>query len=140
VLVVTRFSVDPAEGDAFLARARAALSALASRPGYLAGRIGRATDDPALWVLSTEWVGVGAYRRALSAYDVKVTAVPVLSEAIDEPSAYEVLVETAEDAAAARPSRRAADADTVGIGRASGPDVPTGLGRSGADERSAPAG
>jgi hypothetical protein len=34
---------------------------------------------------------VGSYRRALSAYDVKVTAVPLLSQAIDEPSAYELV-------------------------------------------------
>ena len=38
-----------------------------------------------------EWENVGAYRRALSAYDVKVGAVPLLSTAIDEPSAYEVV-------------------------------------------------
>ena len=40
-------------------------------------------------MLTTEWESVGAYRRALSAYDVKLTAVPVLSRALDEPSAYE---------------------------------------------------
>ena len=32
----------------------------------------------------------GAYRRALSAYDVKLDAVPLLSRALDEPSAYEI--------------------------------------------------
>ena len=40
-------------------------------------------------MLTTEWEGPGAYRRALSAYDVKLAAVPTLSRAIDEPSAYE---------------------------------------------------
>ena len=35
---------------------------------------------------------VGAYRRALSSYDVKVGAVPLLSRALDEPSAYEAVV------------------------------------------------
>ena len=48
-------------------------------------------DDPELWVLTTRWQNVGSYRRALSAYDVKLTAVPLLSRAIDEPSAYEVV-------------------------------------------------
>jgi hypothetical protein len=47
-------------------------------------------------VLTTTWQNVGSYRRALSAYDVKVTAVPLLSRAVDEPSAYELV----EDAAA----------------------------------------
>ena len=39
----------------------------------------------------TRWRDVGSYRRALSSYDVKVGAVPLLSRAIDEPSAYETL-------------------------------------------------
>ena len=34
---------------------------------------------------------MGAYRRALSSYDVKLHAVPTLSRALDEPSAYEVV-------------------------------------------------
>jgi hypothetical protein len=40
-------------------------------------------------VLTSTWENIGSYRRALSAYDVKVNAVPVLYRAIDEPSAYE---------------------------------------------------
>ena len=62
-----------------------------SVPGYVDGRIGRNLDDPTLWVLTTRWENVGAYRRALSSYDVKLQAVPLLSRAIDEPSAYEVV-------------------------------------------------
>ena len=62
----------------------------AERPGYVEGRAGRNVDDPTLWVLATTWEHVGAYRRALSAYDVKLHAVPLLSRALDEPSAYEL--------------------------------------------------
>jgi quinol monooxygenase YgiN len=89
VIVVNRFRVSPAETPAFrdgLERARDALSAQA---GYVGGRVGRNIDDPELWVLTTEWEGVGSYRRALSSYDVKLAAVPTLSRALDEPSAYE---------------------------------------------------
>ena len=89
MLVVNRFRVPPAETEAFrddLDRARAAL---AERPGYVEGRIGRNADDPGLWVMVTVWEHVGAYRRALSAYDVKLHAVPVLGRALDEPSAFE---------------------------------------------------
>ena len=53
--------------------------------------LARALDDPTLWVLTTRWDNVGAYRRALSSYDVKLQAVPLLSRAVDEPSAYEVV-------------------------------------------------
>jgi quinol monooxygenase YgiN len=89
VIVVNRFRVSDTEAETFRADVRAALGALAERPGYVDGRIGRNLDDPGLWVLTTTWLNVGSYRRALSAYDVKLTAVPLLSRAIDEPSAFE---------------------------------------------------
>ncbi|MGA8210766.1 MAG: antibiotic biosynthesis monooxygenase, partial [Nocardioidaceae bacterium] len=69
----------------------AALAALAERPGHLAGELGRNLDDPGLWLLATTWENVGSYRRALSSYAVKVSAVPLLSRAVDEPSAYELV-------------------------------------------------
>lgn len=88
MLVVTRFA---APADDFAERAHEALAVLAVRPGYRSGWLGRAVDDPSCWCLVTEWESVGAYRRALSAYDVKVSATPLLAESLDEPSAYEVL-------------------------------------------------
>ena len=69
----------------------AALALLAQQRGYADGRLGRNVDDPTLWVMVTRWKDVGSYRRGLSSYDVKVGAVPLLSRAIDEPSAYEPL-------------------------------------------------
>jgi len=91
VLVVNRFRVPAAEAAAFRADLEAAHGLLAARDGYVDGTVGRNLDEPDLWVLTTRWVHVGAYRRALSAYDVKLTAVPVLSRAVDEPSAYELV-------------------------------------------------
>jgi hypothetical protein len=93
VLVVNRFVVaaDEESVAAFTGRAGAAIEALAARPGYRAGRLGRAYDDPTRWSLVTEWDSVGAYRRALGAFDVRVNATPLLAESLDEPSAFEVL-------------------------------------------------
>ncbi|MCU1589644.1 MAG: antibiotic biosynthesis monooxygenase family protein [Frankiales bacterium] len=102
MLVVTRFEVPEADGPAFQEQAQTALAALAARDGYLQGRIGRAADDPTAWVMTTEWVGVGAYRRSLSSYDVKVLATPLLARARDEPSAFEVLVRDGETRASGR--------------------------------------
>lgn len=121
MLVVTRFDVGPGGSDGFLERAAAALEAFAARPGFVRGRVGRAADDPAAWVLTTEWDGVGSYRRSLGDYEVKVHAAPLLAEGRDEPSAFEVLRAVDGGVAAVAPSRRAADADVVGIGEASGP-------------------
>ena len=92
MFVVSRFDVDPADGDDFLVRAQVALTALAARPGYRSGRVGRSLDEPTVWTVTTAWEGVGAYRRALSAYDVKVGAAPLLALARDEPSSFETLL------------------------------------------------
>jgi antibiotic biosynthesis monooxygenase len=83
-------SADEAEQE-FVGLAHAALEVLAQRQGYLHGRLARSYDEPAHWCLVTEWDSVGSYRRALSSYEVKVRATPLLSRAVPEASAFEVL-------------------------------------------------
>ena len=90
MLVVNRFRTQP-EDDGFRRALESALGVLAARAGFVDGSIGRNLDEPDLWVLVTRWRDVGSYRRALSSYDVKVGAVPLLSRAVDEPSAFEEL-------------------------------------------------
>ncbi|HEY0487797.1 MAG TPA: antibiotic biosynthesis monooxygenase [Mycobacteriales bacterium] len=114
MIVLSRFR--PADGDAFRARAEPALAAFAARPGFVRGHVGRAADDPALWTIVTEWDSVGSFRRALSAFDVKVHAAPLLAESIEEPSAYEVLLAAEGTVVSVRPSALAADAGTVRVG------------------------
>jgi hypothetical protein len=120
MLAVTRYRVPEADAGGFLAQARAAVAVLAERPGWRTGHIGRAIDDPTLWLISTEWADVGSYRRALSSYEVKMSALALLSTAIDEPTAFELLTTT-------NSSDRAADADSVGIGHAAGPAISSDL-------------
>ena len=102
--MLTRFSVAPAEEASFRLALEEALAVLSEQRGYVEGAIGRNVDDPTLWVLQTRWDGPGAYRRALSAYDVKVRAWETLGRALDEPTAYEV-VEPGEPLNEARPRR-----------------------------------
>jgi len=99
VLVTNRFVIDEDVAADFADRAHTALAALAARPGYLRGELLRALDDPRHWSLLTEWESVGAYRRALGGFDVKVHATPLLAQSLDEPSAFETLA-TAEPGAA----------------------------------------
>ena len=101
VMVINRFVVER-DVDAVRGEIERARSVLAAQKGYVDGTVGRNVDDPTRWVLTTRWEGPGAYRRALSAYDVKVEAWPVLGRAVDEPSAYETL-EPGERANDARP-------------------------------------
>ena len=94
MLVTLRFTVD-ADADQFVAEAGDALAALAACPGYERGQLTRAYDDPTQWCLIMEWSSVGAYRRALGSYDVKVRGTVVLGRARPEPSAFEVLASVA---------------------------------------------
>ena len=88
MISVTHFRSETVD---FAARAEAALKILATRPGYLRGQLARSTDDENDWVLITEWENVGSYRRALGGMDAKMIAMPLLAEAIDLPSSFEVL-------------------------------------------------
>ena len=86
MIVVTRYRVAAAGTDAFSHDADAALAVLSVQPGFVV--ILENLPDSGRFRVT---VPVGSYRRALSAYDVKVTAVPLLSRALDEPSAYVVV-------------------------------------------------
>ncbi|MGY1721049.1 antibiotic biosynthesis monooxygenase family protein [Blastococcus sp. SYSU DS0552] len=88
MFAVTRLRVTADEAGALADAVAGLLAALAARPGFRGGELGRAADDPTLWALVTRWDGVGAYRRGLSAAEVKVAGAPVWVHALDEPGAY----------------------------------------------------
>ncbi len=123
LVVITRHRVPTQEQETFLPAARAAIAVLAEQTGFLDGSVGQATDEEGLFVLTTRWVGVGAYRRALSSFDVKMTAIPLLSTAVDEPSAFEVVHHRTPDTQSSARSGLAADAGAIGLGEASAPEV-----------------
>jgi hypothetical protein len=91
MIVVTHFEV-PSDSEDFAARGETALAALAARPGFVRGHLGRSTDDVSAWIVVTEWANVGAYRRALGAFEVRISANGLLAEALDIPSSFEALV------------------------------------------------
>jgi heme-degrading monooxygenase HmoA len=88
VFAVTRLRVPAADVPALTAASGELLTALRARPGFRDGELGRAADDPELFALYTRWDGVGAYRRALSAFEVKLAGGPVWAYAVDEPGTF----------------------------------------------------
>jgi quinol monooxygenase YgiN len=90
VLVVARLR-PPADEESFRADVRRAIDAMASRPGHVSTRLAQALDDPSLWVLVSEWMNVGSYRRALSSYDVRMASGILMGAVVNEPTAYEVV-------------------------------------------------
>lgn len=123
MIVVTRHLVPQAELPLWLEQAKAAIGPLAERPGCLGVSIGLATDQVDLVSVVSRWEGVGAYRRALSNFDVKLHAIPFLSTAIDEPSAFEIVFEQVGEVKTEFEPARAFDADDVGLGNAAAGQV-----------------
>lgn len=96
MIAVIRFR-PAADLAGFQEQAHATLRAFAARPGYLGGTFGRAVDDAELWALVTEWESVGAYRRGLGGYEVKLAATMLMADAVDEPTAFEALLRIGAD-------------------------------------------
>ena len=88
MIVLVRFRV-PADDLDFAEQARTAIAVLADRVGFVSADLGRNLDDPGLWTITTRWRNVGSYRRALQGNESKMVVVPLMSRAIDEPTAYE---------------------------------------------------
>lgn len=88
MFAISRFRVVGA-ASGFRGRAEAAVEFFSTRPGCLSADLLQNLDEPELWAIVTRWENVGSYRRAFNGYDAKMVLVPLLSEAIDEPSAYD---------------------------------------------------
>ena len=86
MLAVIRFT-----GSDLEAAGSDVLAVLAGRPGFSRGSFGRSAEDPARWVLVTEWANVGAYRRAIQAGDTRIAGATLFACAADEPAGYDVL-------------------------------------------------
>ena len=123
LLVIVRFRVSPEARATWLAGAERVLEIFARQGGFQCASIGQSTDETDLLLLRSEWDSVGDYRRALSDMDMKMYGIPFMAQAIDEPSAYELLQHTSGDAGTTAVSGRARDADDVRLGRASAAHV-----------------
>lgn len=85
LLAISRFQ-DVAPG--FAREAERVATFWRERPGCLGVDVVRNLDDQGLWAIVSRWENVGAYRRSFNGFDAKMVLTPVLSRAIDEPSAY----------------------------------------------------
>jgi hypothetical protein len=89
MIVVTRFEVPEADTETFVGQAEAAIAVLRRRDGLRSLDFARNLDEPDLWTITSRWDDVGSYRRALSGIESRSVVVPLLSRAVDEPTAYE---------------------------------------------------
>jgi len=119
--VITRYRVR--DFALWIEQAKQALMPLASQPLCLGAEVCASIDDPTLTLIVTRWASVGDYRRAMASFDVKLHTVPLLSQSIDEPSAFEVLHHHGPDGVMDWNSARAYDADHVDLGAAAADHV-----------------
>lgn len=89
MLAFSRFRVAPDAEASFVDRAEAAVAFFRFRPGNVSAELVRNLDEPDLWAIQTTWENVGSYRRAYNGYEAKMVLVTLMSEALDEPSAYD---------------------------------------------------
>ncbi|CAB4709088.1 unannotated protein [freshwater metagenome] len=123
LIVISRFQVGVDQVAEFAANSRHAIAVLATCNGFVEAFVGQSTDEPDLLTITSRWQHVGAYRRALSTFDVKVSVIPFLSLAIDESSAYEIVHHRTEHSVTDSASGLAADAGSIGLGDAAGPAI-----------------
>ena len=97
---ISRFRVDDAA--TFVPAATAAEEWFRGRPGNLSSELVQNLDDPSLWALVSHWQDVGSYRRAFNGYDAKMILMPILGQAIDEPSAFAAADDVGENLPRAR--------------------------------------
>ncbi len=86
-MAISRFRV-PGDADGFVAAARAVVERFAASAGCTGARLVQNLDEPELWAIVSSWADVGSYRRAFNGTEAKLVLIPLLSLAIDEPSAY----------------------------------------------------
>jgi quinol monooxygenase YgiN len=87
VIAITRFRV-PGDDRGFLESAEAVVARFAASTGCEGAELVRNLDEPGLWAIVSRWADVGSYRRAFNGTEAKLVLMPLLSRAIDEPSAY----------------------------------------------------
>jgi len=66
-----------------------AVAQFAASSGCRGAELVQNLDEPQLWAIVSNWEQVGDYRRAFSGTPAKLALIPLLSLAIDEPSAYD---------------------------------------------------
>ena len=125
MLLSLRFRADASPGGTLVGESAltAALAALAAKPGYVRGWVGRSPDTPDVWLLAVEFDSVGNGRRALGAADIRPILWPLMPAAMDEFSTFEPLAVCAPNTApVSLVSDLAADAGEFRLGTSSSGD------------------
>ena len=85
-------------------------------PGFLSSELGQSTDSLEDFTLIHRWADVGAYRKFLSRYDIKLEVIPFLSTFTKTSVTVEIISDTQSDQVERGTSSLAFDAQTFDRG------------------------
>ncbi len=83
----------PANHDEFLDQIQTMADQLSREPGFIRLSVTRSVDEPSIWKIVQEWKQIGDARRAVNSSKNRILVWPVLSQAQNEVSFFETLVE-----------------------------------------------
>jgi hypothetical protein len=89
----TVWTFDVKDSAAWKVSAKDAITVLQARSGFLSSSIFHNADSPERYLVKTDWLDVGSYRRALGSMEAKVGVWPFLADMRDEPTAFEMLMD-----------------------------------------------
>ena len=78
--------------EAWLSEASSAIEILTGRPGFIDASVVRSADEHDQFLVLSQWIDVGSYRRALSSTESKMGVWPFLAHMHDRSSAFETLI------------------------------------------------
>ena len=91
------WTFDVADSAAWQIEAKQAMKVLQDRSGFVSGSVFHNADSPERYLIKTDWIDVGSYRRALGSMEAKIGVWPFLANMRDEPTAFEILMDFTPD-------------------------------------------
>jgi hypothetical protein len=89
----TIWTFDVTDSISWKSEAKDALHVLQTKSGFVASTIFHNADSPERYLIKTDWIDVGSYRRALGSMEAKIGVWPFLADMRDEPTAFEMLMD-----------------------------------------------
>ena len=87
------WTFDVADSVSWKIEVKQAMNVLQARSGFVSGSVFHNADSWQRYLVKTDWLDVGSYRRALGSMEAKVGVWPFLANMRDEPTAFEMLME-----------------------------------------------
>jgi hypothetical protein len=87
------WTFDVVDAAMWKSEVKQAMTVLQARSGFVSGSVFHNADTPQRYLVKSDWLDVGSYRRALGSMEAKIGVWPFLANMRDEPTAFEMLMD-----------------------------------------------